>query len=52
MVKKRCFYCRKVVRADGTCQYPKCVLYVPEPPAENSDEGTENTSSDTTNEQP
>ena len=51
-VKKRCIICLKVLRADGTCQYPKCVLYVPEPPAENSDEGTENKGSDTTTEQP
>ena len=40
-VKKRCIYCRKVVRADGTCQNPKCVLYVPEPPVENDGEGME-----------
>ena len=51
-VKKRCIYCRKVVRADGTCQNPKCVLYVPEPPVENDDEGTEDKGSDTTTEQP
>ena len=51
-VKKRCIYCRKVVRADGTCQYPKCVLYVPEPPVENDGEGTGDKGSDTTTEQP
>ncbi|MDD6134089.1 MAG: hypothetical protein PUB49_05180 [Selenomonadaceae bacterium] len=37
-IKKRCIFCRKVVRPDGTCQNEKCVLYVPEkteePPAE------------------
>ena len=51
-VKKRCIYCRKVVRADGTCQNPKCVLYVPEEPAENSGEAPDNKGSDTTTEQP
>lgn len=29
-IKKRCIFCRKVVRPDGTCQNEKCVLYVPE----------------------
>lgn len=29
-IKKRCIYCRKVVRPDGTCQNKDCVLYVPE----------------------
>lgn len=29
MVKKRCIFCRKVVRADGTCQNQNCVMYVP-----------------------
>ena len=29
-VKKRCIRCLKVLRADGTCQNPKCVLYVPD----------------------
>lgn len=37
-IKKRCIFCRKVVRPDGTCQNEKCVLYVPEkteePPVE------------------
>jgi len=51
-VKKRCIRCLKVVRADGTCQNPKCVLYVPEPATENSSEATENKGSDTTTEQP
>ena len=40
-VKKRCIRCLKVLRADGTCKNPKCVLYVPEPPVENDDEGME-----------
>lgn len=30
MVKKRCGFCLKVVRADGTCQNQKCPRYVPE----------------------
>ena len=51
-VKKRCIRCLKVLRADGTCQNPKCVLYVPEPPVENDGEGTEDKGSDTTTEQP
>lgn len=51
-VKKRCIRCLKVLRADGTCQNPKCVLYVPEPPVENDGEATENKGSDTTTEQP
>lgn len=29
-VTKRCIRCHKPVRPDGTCQYEKCVLYVPE----------------------
>ena len=29
-VKHRCPYCRKVLRADGTCQNPSCVMYVPD----------------------
>lgn len=52
MVKKRCIYCRKVVRDDGTCQYPKCVLYVPDEIAQNGGEATEDKGSDTTTEQP
>ena len=27
---KRCIRCRKPLRADGTCQNPECVRYVPE----------------------
>lgn len=30
MVKKRCGFCLRVVRADGTCQNDKCPRYVPE----------------------
>ena len=51
-VKKRCIRCLKVLRADGTCQNPKCVLYVPEEPTENSGEASGNKGSDTTTEQP
>jgi len=51
-VKKRCIYCRKVVRADGTCQYPKCVLYVPEPTTQNGSQANENNGSEGTTEQP
>ena len=51
-IKKRCIRCLKVVREDGTCQNPKCVKYVPEPPAGNSGVGTEDKGSDTTTEQP
>lgn len=29
-VKKRCGFCLKVVRADGTCANPDCPRYVPE----------------------
>lgn len=51
-VKKRCIRCLKVVRSDGTCQNPKCVLYVPESTTENSSEATEDNGSGTTTEQP
>lgn len=27
-ITKRCIRCRKPLRADGTCQNPKCVRYV------------------------
>ena len=29
-VKHRCGFCRKVLRADGTCQNQSCPRYVPE----------------------
>ena len=29
-IKYRCFRCMKVLRADGTCQNPKCIRYVPD----------------------
>lgn len=29
-VKKRCFFCHKHTRPDGTCQTEGCPLYVPE----------------------
>lgn len=37
-VKHRCPFCRKVVRADGTCQNPSCVMYVPEEENNNADD--------------
>lgn len=30
MVKKRCNFCRKYLRPDGTCSNPDCPRYVPE----------------------
>ena len=46
-IKKRCIFCRKVVRPDGTCQNEKCVLYVhekteetPAEPVTTPEEGT------------
>ena len=30
-VKKRCLRCLHVLRADGTCENPKCKMYVLEP---------------------
>lgn len=29
-IKYRCFRCMKALRADGTCQNPKCIRYAPE----------------------
>ena len=39
-VKKRCNFCRKYLRPDGTCQNPSCPRYVPEEPTngENTNE--------------
>lgn len=34
-VKKRCNFCRKYLRPDGTCQNQQCPRYVPE--EENAD---------------
>lgn len=28
-IKKRCIYCRQVLREDGTCQNEKCPRYTP-----------------------
>lgn len=28
-IKKRCIYCRQVLRDDGTCQNEKCPRYTP-----------------------
>ena len=30
-VKKRCGFCLRVVRADGTCRNEECPRYVPDP---------------------
>lgn len=40
-VKKRCNFCLKPLRPDGTCQNPECPRYVPEPEPEEEkkDEG-------------
>lgn len=50
-LKKRCVRCLKVLRDDGTCQYPKCCLYVAESPkklsATDTTAGAANTTSDT-----
>ena len=40
-VKHRCPFCRKVVRADGTCQNPSCVMYVPDESKEETKNNTE-----------
>lgn len=39
-VKKRCFFCHKHLREDGTCQTSTCPLYVPEPTPEPQPEPT------------
>jgi hypothetical protein len=33
-IKKRCGFCHKVLRPDGTCGYEKCPRYVPDPEPE------------------
>ena len=40
-VKKRCNFCLKPLRPDGTCANPECPRYVPEddPKQEKKDEG-------------
>lgn len=49
-VKKRCNFCRKYLRPDGTCQNRECVRYVPEkteePPAESTPATEEGTSTE------
>lgn len=37
-ITKRCIRCRKPLRADGTCQNPKCVRYKPDPEPEKQKE--------------
>lgn len=43
MVKKRCPFCNKRLRTDGTCQTKTCPLYVPEPQPEPEPTPTEPT---------
>lgn len=42
-IKKRCIFCRKVLRADGTCQNPECPRYTPpkDETKDNTDEKSE-----------
>lgn len=40
-IKKRCGFCLKVVRADGTCQNEKCPRYVPETTEDTTKETTD-----------
>ena len=35
-IKKRCFFCNKVLREDGTCQNPNCPQYVEEKTEDNT----------------
>lgn len=57
-VKKRCGFCLRVVRADGTCANKSCPRYVPdktEEPIEEAQEetpATEPTQDETTQEEP
>ena len=37
-VKKRCNFCRKYLRPDGTCQNPDCPRYVPEDTTNSADD--------------
>ena len=39
-VKKRCPFCNKRLRSDGTCQTKTCPLYVPEQKSETNEEQT------------
>lgn len=49
-IKKRCFFCNKVLREDGTCQNPNCPQYVEEKTEDNTSTGTTSTgTNDTTN---
>ena len=36
-VKKRCGFCRKVLREDGTCSNEACPRYVPQPMEQEED---------------
>ena len=48
MVKKRCGFCLRVVRADRTCQNPDCPRYVPDKPKEEEPTPQETPPDDTT----
>ena len=39
-IKKRCFFCNKVLREDGTCQNPNCPQYVEEKTEDSTSTGT------------
>lgn len=38
-VKKRCIFCRKHLREDGTCQNPDCPRYTPEQEEQADEQG-------------
>ena len=38
-VKKRCIFCRKHLREDGTCQNPECPRYTPEKEEQADEQG-------------
>lgn len=45
-IKKRCIRCRQYLRANGTCQNPNCVRYVPEPNGDDENEQNANIEQD------
>jgi hypothetical protein len=38
-VKKRCIFCRKHLREDGTCQNPECPRYTPKQEEQANEQG-------------